>query len=91
MKVKIVKHTSPNAWYRSDIGMVFDVHDYKYDNSYYEVGYSYNCILKADTIPVNELNQTVQCSWQVDLKSIVVRFENVEQRKAIFEKFESGI
>ena len=55
MKVKIVKHTSPNAWYRSDIGMVFDVHDYKYDNSYYEVGYSYNCILKSDTIPVNEI------------------------------------
>ena len=70
MKVKIVKHTSLNAWYRSDIGMVFDVHDYKYDNSYYEVGYSYNCILKADTIPINEIAQTVQCSWQLESKEM---------------------
>ncbi len=70
MKVKIVKHTSPNAWYRSDIGMVFDVHDYKYDNSYYEVGYSYNCTLKSDTIPVNEITQTVQCSWQMESKEM---------------------
>ena len=75
MKVKIVKHTSPNAWYRSDIGMVFDVHDYKYDNSYYEVGYSYNCILKSDTIPVNEINQTVQCSWQMKKLEVSLKIQ----------------
>ena len=40
-----------------------------------------------------ESAQTVQCSWQenesdkMDLKSMAVRFENVEQREAIFKKF----
>ena len=37
----------------------------------------------------DKTSQTVQCSWQMDLKSIAVKFENVEQRKVIFEKFES--
>ena len=37
----------------------------------------------------DKTNQTVQCSWQMDLKSIAVKFENVEQREEIFEKFES--
>ena len=37
----------------------------------------------------DKTSQTVQCSWQMDLKSIAVKFENVEQRKEIFEKFES--
>ena len=41
----------------------------------------YNC-------GIDESEQTVQCSWQkesdkMDLKSMAVRFENVEQREAI--------
>lgn len=87
MKVKIVK-CNEGWWYRGNIGKVVEV---KEDQKYYEYYNTFNGerILKSDTVPVNEINKTVQCSWQdkMDLKSIAVRFENVEQREAIFKKF----
>lgn len=56
MKIKITKNTHPYAWYKNSIGEVFEVHNYEYNDNYYELKDRYNCILKSDTVPVNEIS-----------------------------------
>ena len=63
MKIKII---NPRAWYLHKLGEILEVEEDKDNSRYYKL-YNYsNCILKADTIPVNEIKYEVESNVRCD-------------------------
>ena len=68
MKVKIVSCSSDRAWYKDKIGEVFEVFRFERGNwiSVYAEESAWGLVLKADTVPVNEIKYELESNVRCD-------------------------
>ena len=66
MKVKIVKYSKEYCWYKDRIGCVFEVIEDEINPLCFRNKNAHNCILKSDTIPVNEIKYELKSNVRCD-------------------------